>query len=92
MHHISNTAGFATQLALQRNWLCSIGTPQHRNQKAGFATLLRETVSPVTVSGTKGNGEDVTRSSGTHRPGSGDNNVLRCLVLLTLDVRHCEYQ
>ena len=65
---------------------------QHRNQKAGFATLLRETVSPVTVSGTKGNGEDVTRSSGTHRPGSGDNNVLRCLVLLTLDVRHCEYQ
>ena len=32
------------------------------------------------------------RFSGTHRPGSGSDNVMRCPVLLTLGVRHCEYQ
>ena len=32
------------------------------------------------------------RPSGAHRPGPGNNNVMRCLVLLTLDVGPCEYQ
>ena len=32
------------------------------------------------------------RPSGAHRPGPGNNDVMRCPVLLTLDVGPCEYQ